>query len=42
MLSVNFFLHAISFPKVSQRCETYMVANPLEFLYNEYVAMVQD
>lgn len=41
LLRARRFLHASSLPKVSQRCETHMVAEHLEFLYSECVAMVQ-
>ncbi|XP_056637618.1 cullin-2 isoform X1 [Diorhabda sublineata] len=35
------FLHHSSFPKVSHRCETHMVAEHLQFLYSECSNMVQ-
>lgn len=35
------FLHGSSLAKVSQRCETHMVAEHLNFLYSECVTMVQ-
>lgn len=36
------FLHYSSFPKVSHRCETHMVAEHLQFLYSECNGMVQN
>ena len=41
LLRARRFLHASSLSKVSQRCETHMVAEHLEFLYSECTAMVQ-
>nr|XP_023030430.1 cullin-2 [Leptinotarsa decemlineata] len=35
------FLHHSSLPKVSNRCETHMVAEHLQFLYSECMNMVQ-
>ncbi|CAH1163956.1 unnamed protein product [Phaedon cochleariae] len=35
------FLHYSSLPKVSNRCETHMVAEHLQFLYSECMNMVQ-
>ncbi|KAJ8964886.1 hypothetical protein NQ314_004546 [Rhamnusium bicolor] len=35
------FLHSSSLPKVSNRCETHMVAEHLQFLYSECMNMVQ-
>ncbi|KAF2900626.1 hypothetical protein ILUMI_05565 [Ignelater luminosus] len=35
------FLHSSSFTKITQRCETHMVAEHLSFLYSECMNMVQ-